>query len=147
MANIRRSTPTVPTAVAGAALGRLMSSLQVMGGTRTPRLNVRLILALTLNELGVSWHQWEERRSQKERTSRSIARVGQLAAWLAHRHTSVSIAGIGRQLYRNHATVLHALKRMPEILATEPEIARAAERLEERIDRFAVFPADRAEVA
>jgi hypothetical protein len=57
----------------------------------------------------------------------------------------VSIAGIGRQLYRNHTTVLHALKRIPEILATEPDIARAAERLEEQIDRLAVLPADSAE--
>jgi hypothetical protein len=145
MANIRRATSTVPTAAAGAALGRLMTSLQLLGGTRTTRLTVRLILALTLNELGVSWHQWEARKKATGGTSRSIARAGQLAAWLAYRHTSVSIAEIGRQLYRHHATVLHALKRMPEILATEPEIACAAERLEERIDRLAVLPTDSSE--
>ena len=145
MANIRRATSTIPTAAAGATLGRLMTSLQVLGGTRTTRLTVRLILALTLNELGVSWRQWEARKKATGSPTRSIARAGQLAAWLAHRHTSVSIAGIGRQLYRNHTTVLHALKRMPEILATEPDIARAAARLEEQIDRLAVLPADSAE--
>jgi hypothetical protein len=70
---------------------------------------------------------------------------GQLAAWLAHRKTWASAAGIGRQLGRHHATVLHALKRMPEILATEPEIARAAKRIEERIDHLAMLPEDSAD--
>jgi chromosomal replication initiator protein len=145
MANIRRTTSTVSTAAAGATLARLMTSLQVLGGTSTTRLTVRLILALTLDELGIVPCEWEARKKATDRTTRCITRAGQLAAWLAHRHTAVSIAGIGRQLYRNHATVLHALKRMPEILATEPEIARAAERLEERIAKLAAVPADSAE--
>jgi chromosomal replication initiation ATPase DnaA len=146
MANIRRATSTVPTAAVGATLAKLMTSLRVLGGTTTRRPTVRLILALTLNELGVGWHEWEARKNTTGHTTTSIARAGQLAAWLAHRHTSVSIAGIGRQLYRHHATVLHGLKRMPEIFATEPEIARAAERLEERIARLAALPADSAEL-
>jgi hypothetical protein len=41
--------------------------------------------------------------------------------------------------------VLHALKRMPEILATEPEIALAAERLEERINRLTALHTDSAD--
>ena len=107
------------------------------------RLTVRLILVLTLDELGFTLRDWKEARGANGRQglTKSVVRAGQLAAWLAHRHTLVSIAGIGRQLGRDHTSVLYALKRMPEILVTEPEIALAAERLEERIDRLAVLPA------
>jgi hypothetical protein len=109
------------------------------------RLTVRLILALALEELGVTRHEWEATGGKVGRLTKRLARPGQLAAWLVHRNTSVSITAIGRKLGRNHTTVLYTLERMPEILATEPDIARAAERLEERIDRLAVLPADSAE--
>jgi hypothetical protein len=109
------------------------------------RLTVRLILALTLEELGVARHEWEATCGKVGRLTKRLARSGQLAAWLTHRNTSVSIAGIGRKLGRNHTTVLYTLKRMPKILATEPDIARAAKRIEERMGRLAVLPADSAE--
>jgi chromosomal replication initiation ATPase DnaA len=147
MAYVQTTTSTVRTAAAGATLARLMTSLQVLGGTRLTRLTVRLILALTLDELDVASRGWKEARGANGRQglTKTVARAGQLAAWLAHRHTGDSIAGIGRQLGRDHTTVLHALRRMPKILATESEIARAAERLEERIDRLAALPANSAE--
>ena len=109
------------------------------------RLTVRLILALTLDELGVTRREWEQRKKAAGRTATSIARAGQLAVWLAHRNTSASTMQISKAIARDNTTVLHALKRMPEILATEREIARAAERLEERIDRLAMLPEDSAE--
>ena len=147
MKNIQRTTPTVPTAAAGATLVRLMASLQVLGGTKRMKLTVRLILVLTLDELGFALRDWKEARGANGRQglTKTVARAGQLAAWLAHRHTMVSIAGIGRQLGRDHTTVLHALKRMPEILASEPDIARAAKRIEERMARLSALPADSAE--
>jgi hypothetical protein len=106
------------------------------------RLTVRLILALTLDELGVARHEWE---ATCGKVGRSPKWPGQLAAWLAHRHTLVSITGIGRKLGRNHTTVLYALKRLLEILATEPDIARAAKRIQERMEPLAALPADSAE--
>jgi Bacterial dnaA protein helix-turn-helix len=106
---------------------------------------LRLILALTLEELGVAPHEWEATCGKVGRSTKRLARSGQLAAWLAHRNTSMSIVGIGRKLGRNHTTVLYALKRMPEILATEPDIARAAKRIEERLERLAALGADSAE--
>ena len=109
------------------------------------RLTVRLILALTLDELGVTRREWEQRKKAAGRTATSIARAGQLAVWLAHRNTSASTMQISKAIARDNTTVLHALKRMPEILATERDIARAAERLEERIDRLAMLPEDSAE--
>jgi chromosomal replication initiation ATPase DnaA len=109
------------------------------------RLTVRLILALTLDDLGIASREWEARKKARGRTARSIARAGQLAAWLAQRNPSASPQQIAKAIGRDHTTVLYALRRVPEILATEPEIARAAERLEERIDRLAMLPEDSVE--
>jgi hypothetical protein len=110
------------------------------------RLTVRLILVLALEELGVARQEWEATCSKGGRLMKRLARPGQLTMWLARRHTSVSvITGIGRTLARNHTTVLYALKRMPEILVSEPDIARAAKRIEERITRLTALPADSAE--
>jgi chromosomal replication initiator protein len=106
------------------------------------RLTVRLILALTLDELGIAPRDWEARKKARCRTKTSIARAGQVAAWLAHRHTSASPQLIAKAIGRDHTTVLYALRRVPEILATEHAIALAAQRLEERIDRLAMLPED-----
>jgi chromosomal replication initiation ATPase DnaA len=109
------------------------------------RLTVRLILALTLDELGIAPREWEARKKATGRAARSITRAGQLAAWLAHRNTSASSQQIGRAIGRDHTTVHYALRRVPEILATDNAIALAAQRLEERIDRLAMLPEDSAE--
>jgi chromosomal replication initiation ATPase DnaA len=109
------------------------------------RLTVGLILALSLEELGVTREEWEATCGKVGRLTKRLARPGQLATWLAHHNTSASITAIGRKLGRNHTTVLYTLKSMPKILATEPDIARAAKRIEERIDRLAALPADSAE--
>jgi hypothetical protein len=119
--------------------------LASLGETRKMRMTVRLILALTLDEFGIALHEWETRKRAKSRTARSIARAGQLAAWLAHRNTSASTMQIGNAIGRDNTTVLHALKRMPEILASEGDIARAADRLEDRIEQLAMLPEDSAE--
>jgi chromosomal replication initiation ATPase DnaA len=109
------------------------------------RLTARLILALTLDELGIPPREWETRKTARGRTARSIARAGQLAAWLAHRNTTASLQQIGKALGRDHTTVLYALKRVPELLATDHAIALAAQRLDERIDRLAMLPEGSAE--
>jgi chromosomal replication initiation ATPase DnaA len=70
------------------------------------RLTARLILALTLDELGIPPREWEARKTARGRTARSIARAGQLAAWLAHRNTTASLQQIGKALGRDHTTVL-----------------------------------------
>jgi chromosomal replication initiation ATPase DnaA len=109
------------------------------------RITARLILALTLDELGIAPREWEARKTARGRIARSIARAGQLAAWLAHRNTSASLQQIGKALGRDHTTVLYALRRVPEMLAADHTIALAAERLDERIDRLAMLPEDSAE--
>jgi chromosomal replication initiation ATPase DnaA len=109
------------------------------------RLTVRLILALTLDELGIASREWEARRKATGRTTRRIARAGQLAAWLAHRNTSARPQQIAKAIGRDYTTVLYALRRVPEILAIDHAIALAAQRLEERIDRLTMLPEDSAE--
>lgn len=109
------------------------------------RMTVRLILTLTLDELGIAPREWEARKIAKGPTARTLARAGQLAAWLAHRNTSASSQQIGKAIGRDHTTVLYALRRVPEILATDHAIASAVQRLEERIDRLVMLPEDSAE--
>jgi chromosomal replication initiation ATPase DnaA len=109
------------------------------------RMTARLILALTLDELGIAPREWETRKTARGSTARSIARAGQLAAWLAHRNTSASLQQIGKALGRDHTTVLYALKRVPEMMASDHTLALAAQRLDERIDRLAMLPEHSAE--
>jgi chromosomal replication initiation ATPase DnaA len=108
------------------------------------RMTARLILALTLDELGIAPREWEARKTARGST-RGITRAGQLAAWLAHRNTSASLQQIGKALGRDHTTVLYALRRVPEMLAADHTIALAAQRLDERIDRLAMLPGNSAE--
>lgn len=55
------------------------------------------------------------------RTLRHL-RPRQIAMYLCHKHMTVSVSEIARRFGRDHATVLHNLKVMENLLATDPEI-------------------------
>lgn len=60
------------------------------------------------------------------RRSVGIARPRQLAMHIAARLTSRSLAEIGRLFGgRDHSTVIHAVRRIEELLATDPELSVA----------------------
>jgi chromosomal replication initiation ATPase DnaA len=124
---------------------RVSNDVLSLGETRTMRLTVRLILALTLDELGIAPREWDTRTNATGRTTRRIARAGQLAAWLAHRNMSARPQHIAKVIGRDYTTVLYALKRVPEILAIDHSMAMAVQRLEERIDCLAMLTEDSAE--
>ncbi len=69
-------------------------------------------------------------------TSR-VARVTwprQIAMYLAREHTKESLPSIGRSFgRRNHTTVMHAIKRTAERLATDPEASAAVHELTARL--------------
>jgi hypothetical protein len=66
------------------------------------RLTVRLILALTLEELGIAPRKWDARRKATGRTTRRVPRAGQLAAWLAHRNMSARPQQIAKAIGRDY---------------------------------------------
>ncbi len=60
-----------------------------------------------------------------ERRTRAVARPRQAAMWLAKQLTTRSLPDIGRRFGgRDHTTVLHAVRRIDELRAGDPQLAR-----------------------
>ena len=65
-----------------------------------------------------------------ERRTRAVARPRQAAMWLAKQLTARSLPDIGRRFGgRDHTTVLHAVRRIDELRAGDPQLARDLEAL------------------
>jgi len=65
-----------------------------------------------------------------ERRNRAIARPRQAAMWLAKQLTTRSLPDIGRRFGgRDHTTVIHAVRRIDELKAADPALARDLETL------------------
>src|SRR5580698_2845709 len=65
-----------------------------------------------------------------ERRTRSVARPRQAAMWLAKQLTTRSLPDIGRRFGgRDHTTVLHAVRRIDALRATDAQLARDLEAL------------------
>jgi chromosomal replication initiator protein len=65
-----------------------------------------------------------------ERRTRSVARPRQAAMWLAKQLTTRSLPDIGRRFGgRDHTTVLHAVRRIEELKAGDPQLTRDLEAL------------------
>ena len=69
-----------------------------------------------------------------ERRTRSVARPRQVAMWLCKQHTTRSYPDIGRRFGgRDHTTVLHAVKKVEELLTSDDQIARDVEALTRKL--------------
>jgi chromosomal replication initiator protein len=69
-----------------------------------------------------------------ERRTRSVARPRQAAMWLAKQLTTRSLPDIGRRFGgRDHTTVLHAVRRIEELRAGDPQLARDLETLTRKL--------------
>jgi chromosomal replication initiator protein len=69
-----------------------------------------------------------------ERRTRSVVRPRQAAMWLAKHLTSRSLPDIGRRFgNKDHTTVLHAVRRMDELRASDATIARDLEELSRKL--------------
>jgi chromosomal replication initiator protein len=59
------------------------------------------------------------------RRSRSLARPRQIAMYLAKQHTTNSLPDIGRKFSnRDHTTVIHAVKKINELIDKDDEIRK-----------------------
>ena len=62
------------------------------------------------------------------RRARAVARPRQVAMYLAKQLTSRSLPEIGRKFGgRDHTTVMHAVKKIDELMAGDPQIAQDVE--------------------
>jgi len=69
-----------------------------------------------------------------ERRNRAIARPRQAAMWLAKHLTTRSLPDIGRRFGgRDHTTVLNAVRRIEELKASDPQLARDLETLSRKL--------------
>ena len=69
-----------------------------------------------------------------ERRNRAIARPRQAAMWLAKQLTTRSLPDIGRRFGgRDHTTVLHAVRRIEELKAGDPQLTRDLETLTRKL--------------
>lgn len=69
-----------------------------------------------------------------ERRTRSVARPRQIAMYLCKQHTTRSYPDIGRRFGgRDHTTVLHGVRKIEALIATDEQIARDVEALTRRL--------------
>ena len=68
------------------------------------------------------------------RRSRSLARPRQIAMYLTKQHTTNSLPDIGRKFSnRDHTTVIHAVKKIDELLKKDSEIRESVAALKKKL--------------
>ena len=68
------------------------------------------------------------------RRSRSLARPRQIAMYLAKHHTTNSLPDIGRKFSnRDHTTVIHAVKKIDELMQKDNDIKQSVEELKKKL--------------
>ncbi len=111
--------------VGGLTLEETQSFLgpHLRGGAGEKRVTVDDIQKATAEHFGL-----KQSDLISERRTRSVARPRQAAMWLAKQLTTRSLPDIGRRFGgRDHTTVLHAVRRIEELRAGDPQLARDLE--------------------
>ncbi|MFT4090606.1 MAG: chromosomal replication initiator protein DnaA [Asticcacaulis sp.] len=135
--SIRELEGAVNTLVAsaGARLGSL--TLDEAMALLQPNLKVAVERRITVDEIQklVSEHyNLKQADLLSERRTRSVARPRQVAMWLCKQNTTRSYPDIGRRFGgRDHTTVLHAVKKIEELLQSDEQIARDVEALTRKL--------------
>ena len=76
----------------------------------------------------------DPREMSSSRRLRAAARARQVAMYLIRRHTGASLPDIGRRMGgRDHTTVMHGIRRVEELIASDPAFASAVAECEARI--------------
>ncbi|HYF22111.1 MAG TPA: chromosomal replication initiator protein DnaA [Caulobacteraceae bacterium] len=122
-------------AVAGSRLSKLtveeaQTVLQpnLRGGVER-RITVDEIQKVTADHFGL-----KQADLLSERRTRAVARPRQVAMYLCKQHTTRSYPDIGRRFGgRDHTTVLHAVKKIDELMGKDEQIARDVETLSRKL--------------
>jgi chromosomal replication initiator protein len=122
-------------ASAGARLGSL--TLEEAMALLQPNLKVSVERRVTVDEiqkLTADHFGLKQADLLSERRTRSVARPRQVAMWLCKQHTTRSYPDIGRRFGgRDHTTVLHAVKKVEELMTQDDQIARDVEALTRKL--------------
>ncbi|MDD4556075.1 MAG: chromosomal replication initiator protein DnaA [Alphaproteobacteria bacterium] len=71
---------------------------------------------------------------QSSRRARNVARPRQIAMYLAKQLTSRSLPEIGRKFDRDHTTVMHAVRKVEELVIEEPSLAEHVDTLRRQLE-------------
>lgn len=71
---------------------------------------------------------------QSSRRARNVARPRQIAMYLAKQLTSRSLPEIGRKFDRDHTTVMHAVRKVEELIVEDTSMAESIEHLRHALD-------------
>jgi len=109
--------------------GRAGSTARPVAGYGLPDVSVARVQELVCDAFSLS--------RQELLSSSRVARISwprQIAMYLTREHTQESLPAIGRSFGgRNHTTVMHAIKRTAERLATDPEAFAAVQEMSVRL--------------
>ena len=96
--------------------------------------NVKTINVETIQKLVASHFNLNIQEMLSQRRSRSLARPRQIAMYLAKQHTTNSLPDIGRKFSnRDHTTVIHAVKKIDELLKKDNEIRQSVSEIKKKI--------------
>ena len=71
---------------------------------------------------------------QSSRRARTVARPRQIAMYLAKQLTSRSLPEIGRKFDRDHTTVMHAVRKVEELIIEDPTLAENVDTLRRNLE-------------
>ena len=97
--------------------------------TNNKSVNVELIQNLVASHFNLNIQEL-----LSPRRSRSLARPRQIAMYLSKQHTSNSLPDIGRKFSnRDHTTVIHAVKKIEELIKKDNEIKQSVFELKKKL--------------
>ncbi len=135
--SIRELEGAVNTLVASAGARLSSLTLDEAMALLQPNLKVAVERRVTVDEiqkLTADHFGLKQADLLSERRTRSVARPRQVAMWLCKQHTTRSYPDIGRRFGgRDHTTVLHAVKKVEELLQADDQIARDVEALTRKL--------------
>lgn len=135
--SIRELEGAINTLVAGA--GQRLSKLTVEEAQALMQPNLRggVERRITVDEIQkvtAEYYQLKQADLLSERRTRAVARPRQVAMWLCKQHTTRSYPDIGRRFGgRDHTTVLHAVRKIEELIGTDDKIAADTEALSRKL--------------
>ncbi len=96
--------------------------------------NVKSINVETIQNIVAAHFNLNIQEMLSARRSRSLARPRQIAMYLAKQHTSNSLPDIGKKFSnRDHTTVIHAVKKIEELMKKDDEIRQSIAEIKKRI--------------
>jgi len=96
--------------------------------------NIKIISVESIQNLVASHFNLNMQELLSPRRSRSLARPRQIAMYLSKQYTTNSLPDIGRKFAnRDHTTVIHAVKKIGELIKKDDEIRQGVEEIKKKL--------------